>query len=115
MGTSGSGPYGNIGASRDGTRLAVGRITEGRKKSTSGCWISREAAPAHGYLWFGHRHKSGLVAGWSRIIFSSNQDGHFNLFQKSTNGVQDERFCSSPARTSLPRVGRTMDVSCCIQ
>jgi len=70
MGTVGEpGPYGNMALSRDGTRLAVGRITEGRKKSTSGCWISREAAQHTVYLWFGHRHKSGLVAGWEPHYF----------------------------------------------
>jgi Tol biopolymer transport system component len=98
--------------SPDGTRLAVTKIT-GEGADASNIWLldlSRDGASTR--LTFGSLVDAVPV--WSpdgsRVIFSSNRDGSYNLYQKPTNGVKDEEVLlkSSEAKypTSWSRDGR---------
>ena len=93
LGTTGDpGYYGSLSLSPDGTRLAIAKARV-LLDDTSNIWLlDLSRAGAGTRFTFG----SGSVANpvWSpdgsRIIFSSNRDGPFNLYQKPTNGVKEE-------------------------
>jgi Tol biopolymer transport system component len=90
MGTAGEpGDYGYLTLSPDGTRLAMNK----NSWPGSNIWLlnlSRVGASTR--FTFGSARDTNPV--WSpdgsRIIFSSNRDGPFNLYQKPTNGVKDD-------------------------
>ena len=97
--------------SPDGTLLAVTRGTGGA--DTGNIWVldlSRGGASTR--FTFGSLIDRGPV--WSpdgsRIIFSSNRDGRFNLYQKPVNGVKDENLLlkssEDKSATSWSRDGR---------
>jgi len=96
LGTVGEpGGSGILALSPDGMRLAV---TKGRGADASDIWLmdlSRGGASTR--FTFGSASNKAPV--WSpdgsRMIFSSNRDGPYNLYQKSANGVKDEEVLSS--------------------
>jgi Tol biopolymer transport system component len=84
------GVYGNMALSPDGKRLAVTKIRAGDAGSIWLLDLSRGGASPR--FTFGSPMDTNPV--WSpdgrRIIFSSNRDGPFNLYQKQANGAKDE-------------------------
>ena len=111
MGTAGEpGSYGNLALSPDGTRLAV---TKGGATDAPNIWLvdlSRGGAGTR----FTFDSASDASPVWSpdgrQIIFSSNRDGPFNLYQKPTNGMKDEEVLLKSSEdklaTSWSRDGR---------
>ena len=112
MGTAGEpGRYGNLALSPDGTRLAVTKNSGGA--DAANIWLldlSRGGAGTR--FTFGSLVDENPV--WSpdgsRIIFSSNRDGPYNLYQKPANGVKDEEVLLKSSEdklaTSWSRDGR---------
>ena len=112
VGTIGEpGAYQHLAISPEGTRMAVTKGSEAGRGSN--LWLldlSRDAASAR--FSFGSLVDSGPV--WSpdgsRIVFSSNRDGPFNLYQKPVNGVKDEELLLKSSEdnvaTSWSRDGR---------
>ncbi|MGD1097422.1 MAG: protein kinase [Bryobacteraceae bacterium] len=99
-----------VALSPDGTRLAV---TKNRGFAAFNIWLldlSRGGASTR--FTFGSLKDNNPV--WSpdgnRMIFSSNQDGVFNLYQKPANGVKDEELLLKSSEdkyaTSWSRDGR---------
>jgi len=92
MGTAGEpGDYGNLALSPDGTRLAVTK----ERGADANIWLldlSRGGASTR--FTFGSLRDTNPV--WSpdgsSIIFSSNRDGTFNLYQKPANEGKDEEL-----------------------
>jgi len=108
LGTIGdSGDYQDLALSPDGTRAVV------RKKSgaASNLWMLDMSQGATARFTFDSAAVSDPV--WSpdgnRIVFSSNRDGPYNLYQKPVSGVKDEEILlkSSEAKyaTSWSRDG----------
>jgi dipeptidyl aminopeptidase/acylaminoacyl peptidase len=93
MGTAGEpGDYTNLVLSPDGTRLAVTKATGAEWGNIWLLDLSRGGASTpftFGSL--GYRNPVWSPDG-SRMIFSSNRDGPYNLFQKPANGVKDEEI-----------------------
>ena len=112
LGTIGEpGAYGAPELSPEGTRVAVTKLGAGA--DSGNIWLldlSRGGASTR--FTFGSRLDSYPV--WSpdgsRIIFSSNRDGHYNLYQKPANGGKDEELLLSSSEdkraTSWSRDGR---------
>jgi Tol biopolymer transport system component len=111
LGTTGDpGDYQDLALSSDGKQLAV---TKGRLVDTTNIWLldlSRSGASTR--FTFGSLVDRSPV--WSpdgsRIIFSSNRDGPYNLYQKPANGVKDEEVLLKSSEdklaTSWSRDGR---------
>ena len=111
LGTAGDpGDYQDLALSSDGKQLAV---TKGRLVDTTNIWLldlSRSGASTR--FTFGSLVDRSPV--WSpdgsRIIFSSNRDGPYNLYQKPANGVKDEEVLLKSSEdklaTSWSRDGR---------
>lgn len=113
MGTAGEEYYGlsAIGLSPDGAKLAVTRLNGG--SDTSNIWLSDlSRGGASTRLTFGSRVDEHPV--WSpdgsRIVFSSNRAGVYNLYEKSVNGGNEERMLfesgENKTATSWSRNGR---------
>jgi Tol biopolymer transport system component/predicted Ser/Thr protein kinase len=105
------GSLGNLALSPDGTRLAVTKNSRGA--DTGNIWLldlSRGGASTR--FTFGSLVDTNPV--WSpdgsRMIFSSNRDGPYNLYQKPANGVKDEEVLLKSSEdkfaTSWSRDGR---------
>jgi Tol biopolymer transport system component len=103
------GDYENLELSPDGTRVAFSK----GGYSASNIWLldlSRGGTPTR--FTFGSASDVGTV--WSpdgsRIIFSSNRDGPFSLYQKPASGVKDEEILlksnESKVASSWSRDGR---------
>jgi eukaryotic-like serine/threonine-protein kinase len=111
LGTAGEpGAYQSLALSPDGTRLAV---MKNRGADAGNIWLldlSRGGASTR--LTFGSAMDSNPV--WSpdgsRIIFSSDRDGPYNLYQKPANSVKDEEVLLESSEdkhaTSWSRDGR---------
>jgi len=104
------GEYRELALSPDGMQLAV---TKGRLVDTTNIWLldlTRGGASTR--VTFGSFVDTSLV--WSpdgsRIIYSSNRDGPYNLYQKSANGAKDEetllKSSEDKLATSWSRDGR---------
>lgn len=85
------GIIGNLSVSTDGTRLAG---TRGGTTDAANIWLmdlSREGA----WVRFTFDRASAASPVWapdgSQIVFSSNRDGPFNLYQKPADGSKDEK------------------------
>ena len=112
MGTAGEPDlYGTLALSPEGTRLAVGKNSGGA--DAVNIWLldlSRGGVSTR--FTFGSLVDTSPV--WSpdgsRIIFSSNRDGPYNLYQKPANGVKDEevllKSSEDKTATSWSRDGR---------
>ena len=50
----------------------------------------------------------------SLIIFSSNRNGAFNLYQKPVNGAKDEEILLESSEDKIATSWSTTDSSCCI-
>jgi Tol biopolymer transport system component len=111
MGTTGEpGAYAYLALSPDGTRLAVTKWT---RADAANIWVldlSRGGASTR--FTFGSLTDTNPV--WSpdgsRIIFSSNRDGPYNMYLKPANGVKDEELLLKSSEdkhaTSWSRDGR---------
>jgi eukaryotic-like serine/threonine-protein kinase len=102
MGTPGEpGGYGNLALSPEGTRLAV---TKGGGTDAPNIWLvdlSRGGAGTR-FTFDSASHASPVWSpDGSRIIFSSNRDGPFNLYQKPTNGVREEEILLKSSENKL--------------
>ena len=91
MGTAGEpGAYQSAALSPDGTRLAT---TMGSGAYSGNLWVL-DLAPRGGSTRLTYRAGADMSPVWlpdgSRIVFSSNRDGPFNLYQKPANGAKDE-------------------------
>lgn len=115
MGTVGeAAKYQGLALSPDGTQLAVSKSSG----QTSNIWLldlSRGGAGTQ--FTFGSARDESPV--WSpdgkQIIFRSDRDGSYNLYQKPVNGLKDEEVLLPSNEGNGPRVGRATGVSCCIQ
>jgi Tol biopolymer transport system component len=110
MGTVGEpSDYRELALSPDGTRLAV---TKGGGGLVNIWLLDLSRGGASTRFTFGSASDAYPV--WSpdgsRIIFSSNRDGRYNLYQKPANGVQDEvvllKSSENKYATSWSRDGR---------
>ena len=85
-----TGPYKVSALSPDGTRLAVETVRSGA--DSSNIWMLDLVRGSRTRLTFGSLVDTNPV--WSpdgnQIIFSSSRDGHFHLYQKHVDDVQDE-------------------------
>ena len=95
--------YGNLELSPDGTRLAG--VRSSAAADTGNIWLldlSRGGASTR--FTFGSLIDINPV--WSpdgsRIIFSSNREGPFNLYQKPANGVKDEEVLLKSSEHKFP-------------
>ncbi len=89
--------------SPDGTRLAVSKLTGGA--DSTNIWLVDLSRPGAGTrLTFGTLVDSSPV--WSpdgnTIIFNSNRDGPYNLFQKPVNGAKEEELLLKSSEDKTP-------------
>ncbi|MEO8052631.1 MAG: protein kinase, partial [Acidobacteriota bacterium] len=105
------GVLGNLELSPDGTRLALTKNNGGA--DAGNLWLlDLSRGGANTRFTFGSLVDTDPVwsADGSRIIFSSNRDGSYNLYQKPVNGVQDEEVLLNSSEekhpTSWSRDGR---------
>ncbi len=110
LGTAGDpGDYDDIALSPDGTRLAVSKGSG----QTANIWLL-DVSPGGAVTRFTFGSASDTTPVWSpdgsRIVFSSNRDGPYNLYQKPTNGREDEvallKSSENKFATSWSRDGR---------
>ena len=112
MGTVGESAiyFAGLALSPDGTRLAVSKLRAGDAANIWLLDLSRRGASTR--FTFGSIVDANPV--WSpdgsRIIFNSNREGTYNLYQKPTNGVKDEevllKSIEDKTATSWSRDGR---------
>jgi serine/threonine protein kinase/Tol biopolymer transport system component len=101
LGTVGEpGDYGGMALSPDGTEVAVSR------KSGKGAniWLLDTDHGAATRLTFGVTSDTYPVwsADGSRIIFTSDRDGAYNLYQKPANGARDEELLFKSSDNKFP-------------
>ncbi len=96
------GDYAGLALSPDGTRLAFGK--NNRSTLSSNIWLLDLSRGTSTRFTFGSAKDSQPV--WSpdgsRIIFSSNRDGPYNLYQKLVSGVKDEEVLLKSSEDKSP-------------
>ena len=111
------GRYNTVALSPDGTRVAFSRIRRGAREAGElggnlanlglgnfELWVHEFARNTSTQLTFG----SGVdwMAVWSpdgsRIVFASDRDGNFNLYQKVSSGAGDEDTVLKTTKTKMP-------------
>jgi hypothetical protein len=94
--------YVDLALSPDGTRLAVSK--ENHVGDLKGIWLMDLSRGAAGIRFtFGPIDTSPVWSpDGSRLIFSSNRDGPFNLYQKPANGAKDEEVLLKTGNDKFP-------------
>jgi Tol biopolymer transport system component len=94
------GDYRGVALSPDGTRVAVSK-TSGQ---AANIWLLDLTRDTSTKFTFGSAVDTAPV--WSpdgsRIVFSSNRDGQFNLYQKPASGVKDEEVLLKSSEAKYP-------------
>ena len=104
------GAYGNPAVSPDGAHIAVTRFDP--QKGNSNIWVFDTSRGTNTRLTFSAGRDD--VAVWSpdskRIVFASNRNGHFDLYEKPADGSSEERLLlksdNDKRPTSWSRDGR---------
>jgi len=86
------GPYSNPALSRDGSRVAAGRLDP--STGTEDIWVIDMARGGIAMRLTSHPAEDTQPL-WSpdgeRVVFNSNRTGQFDFYEKPSNGSQDER------------------------
>jgi hypothetical protein len=103
------GQYNTVALSPDGARVAFSRVgrqvhREGAALQYTDLWVHEFARNTSTQLTF------GLGVNWmalwspdgSRIVFASNRDGNFNLYQKDSSGAGKEDLLLKTGETKFP-------------
>ena len=105
LGTEGdAGTYYRLAISQDGTRAAFSWVNPGQFSSSPDVWLRNFARKTNHRLTFGKSNNTRPI--WSpdgsKIIFTSDREGTYNLYQKLASGVNEEELLFESSDNKYP-------------